>query len=112
MRLSILGYAAAAALAVLPGAAWAHGNQVPCNPYMIVQTCDADGDNCTARLKYAKGHSLAASPRSSYFYNRPHRWLYHEDFGHKHKVRVSQDGTRKTITYKRKCVPHHHDHQG
>ena len=51
MRLTILGCAAAAALAVFPGAAWAHGNQVPCNPYMIVQTCDINGDNCAARLK-------------------------------------------------------------
>jgi hypothetical protein len=112
MRLSVLGLASAAIVTVLPGAAWPHGNQVPCNPYMIVQTCDANGDNCRARLTYAKGHSLAASPTSSYFYRKPHRWLYHQDFGHEHKVALSRDGTRETITYKRKCVPHHHDDEG
>ena len=112
MRLICLGFLSAAALGALSATAIAHGNQVPCNPYMIVQACDANGDNCRARLKYVKGHSLAASPTHSYFYRKPHRWLYHQDFGHEHEVVYSDDGTRKMVTYKRKCVDHHHDFEG
>ena len=110
MRSAILSITSLLMLAGFATAASAHGVQRPCNPYNIVKNCDADGGDCKIRMRYAPGHSLDASPRGNYFYSKPHRWLYHEAFGHKHVVRYVETsyGVRQKTKYKRVCVPHHH----
>ena len=98
------------AAGIIAPAASAHGIQRPCNPYYIMEKCKGNGKRCRAHMHYQPGHSLADSSRGNYFYTKPHRWHFHEDFGHVHKVRYveTERGTRKTIKYKRVCVPHHH----
>ena len=96
------------AAAGLAGSAAAHGVQSPCNPYYIMEKCRGDGTRCKAHMHYAPGHSLADRPAGNYFYSKPHRWHYHDMFGHAHQVSYSASGNRKYVKYKRLCVPHHH----
>lgn len=86
--------------------ALAHGEQVPCNAYYIMQKCNPDGTGCKAHMHYSKGHGLADRP-ANYWYRKTHRWHYHDTFGHRHKT--WQAGHVKFVTTKRDCVPHHHD---
>lgn len=91
----------------LPAApALAHGVQVPCNAYYIMQKCKPDGTRCKAHMHYAAGHGLE-DPPVNYWYRKTHRWHFHDMFKHKHKSWRS--GNVKFVTYKRACVPHQHD---
>ena len=42
-----------------------------CRPYVLEETCDADGWGCTVRMQYAPGQSMADDPTGNYWYETP-----------------------------------------